>query len=219
MWEVPSSQNALNFVSGAWVISKSRVKAISYGSTSTLGFHSGMLFAGVWKSPVIFLCQNNGYAISLPAHEQTASEDYAIKGKAYGVPAIKVDGNDLFAVREAVAEAAERARAGEGPTLIEAVTFRMGGHSTSDDPTVYVPKEEVDEWKQKDPIDRFERYLKAKGLLDEDAGIFAVGVPLKGGLEAACRRVSAQHQGQAPMPVGLHNIQEDWCLCPGTSPG
>jgi pyruvate dehydrogenase E1 component alpha subunit/2-oxoisovalerate dehydrogenase E1 component alpha subunit len=127
-----------------------------------------MNFAAVWKAPVVFLCQNNGYAISLPAHEQTASEDYAIKGKAYGVPAIKVDGNDLFAVREAVAEAAERARAGEGPTLIEAVTFRMGGHSTSDDPTVYVPKEEVDEWKQKDPIDRFERYLKAKGLLDED---------------------------------------------------
>lgn len=140
------------------------------GSTSTLGFHSGLLFAGVWKSPVIFLCQNNGYAISLPSHEQTASVDYAIKGKAYGVPAVKVDGNDLFAVREAVAEAAERARAGEGPTLIEAVTFRMGGHSTSDDPTTYVPKEEVDEWKLKDPIDRFEKYLAGRGILDA-AGI------------------------------------------------
>ena len=138
------------------------------GSTSTLGFHSGLLFAGVWKSPVVFLCQNNGYAISLPAHEQTASESYAIKGKAYGVPAVRVDGNDVFAMKEAVEEAAERARSGGGPTLIEAITFRMGGHSTSDDPTVYVPKAEVDEWKQKDPIERFELYLKERGLLDDD---------------------------------------------------
>ena len=117
---------------------------------------------------MVFLCQNNGYAISLPAHEQTASESYAIKGKAYGVPAVRVDGNDVFAMKEAVEEAAERARSGGGPTLIEAITFRMGGHSTSDDPTVYVPKAEVDEWKQKDPIERFELYLKERGLLDDD---------------------------------------------------
>ena len=136
------------------------------GSTSTLGFHSGMTFAGVWKAPVVFLCQNNGYAISMPAHEQTASESYAIKGKAYGVPGVQVDGNDLFAVRQAVGEACERARAGEGPTLIEAVTFRMGGHSTSDDPTAYVPDEEVAGWRDKDPIDRFERYLVERGVLD-----------------------------------------------------
>ena len=140
------------------------------GGTSTLGFHSALTFAGVWKSPVVFLCQNNGYAISLPAHEQTASDGYAIKGMAYGVRAVTVDGNDVFAMREATLEAAAYARAGDGPTLIEAVTFRMGGHSTSDDPSAYVPKEVVDEWAQKDPIDRFEKFLEARGLWDAAKG-------------------------------------------------
>jgi len=134
------------------------------GGTSSLGFHSGMNFAAVWKAPVVFLCQNNGYAISCPSDEQTASDGYAIKAEAYGMPHTTVDGNDLFAVRDAVLEALERARAGEGPTLIEAVTFRMGGHSTSDDPTRYVPKELVDEWEKKDPVERFRRFLEKRGL-------------------------------------------------------
>lgn len=134
------------------------------GGTSSLGFHSGMNFAGVWKAPVVFLCQNNGYAISCSSEQQTASESYAIKGKAYGVPGVKVDGNDLLAVRRAVTEAIDLARSGGGPTIIEAETFRMGGHSTSDDPTRYVPKELVAEWAAKDPIDRFERYLAKRGL-------------------------------------------------------
>ncbi|HED66624.1 MAG TPA: thiamine pyrophosphate-dependent dehydrogenase E1 component subunit alpha [Planctomycetes bacterium] len=134
------------------------------GGTSSLGFHSAMNFAGVWKAPVVFLCQNNGWAISCPSEDQTASESYAIKGKAYGVPGVIVDGNDLLAVRKAVLEAAERARAGGGPTLIECKTFRMGGHSTSDDPTKYIPKEVFDAWRKKDPILRFEKYLKACGL-------------------------------------------------------
>ena len=137
------------------------------GGTSSLGFHSGMNFAAVWKSPVVFLCQNNGYAISMPTEGQTASESYAIKAKAYGMPGVIVDGNDLLAVRKAVQEACERARAGEGPTLIEAKTFRMGGHSTSDDPTRYVPKELVEEWAEKDPVERFERFLAKRGLWDE----------------------------------------------------
>ena len=124
-----------------------------------------MNFAAVWKSPVVFLCQNNGYAISCPSEQQTASDGYAVKAEAYGMPHATVDGNDLFAVRQAVLEAAERARRGEGPTLIEAVTFRMGGHSTSDDPTKYVPAELVEEWKQKDPVDRFRRFLERKGLM------------------------------------------------------
>ncbi|HKX45136.1 MAG TPA: thiamine pyrophosphate-dependent dehydrogenase E1 component subunit alpha [Planctomycetota bacterium] len=134
------------------------------GGTSSLGFHSGLNFAGVWKSPVVFLCQNNGYAISCPADQQTASEGYAIKGVAYGVPGVVVDGNDLLAVRKVVLEAVERARRGGGPTLVEARTFRMGGHSTSDDPTRYVPKELVAEWERKDPVARFERFLQAAGL-------------------------------------------------------
>ena len=122
-----------------------------------------MNFAAVWKSPVVFLCQNNGYAISCPSDQQTASDGYAVKAEAYGMPHATVDGNDLFAVRQAVLEASERARRGEGPTLIEAVTFRMGGHSTSDDPTKYVPAELVEEWKQKDPVDRFRPLPGAQG--------------------------------------------------------
>lgn len=135
------------------------------GGTSSSGFHSGMNFAAVWKAPVVFLCQNNGYAISCPSEDQTASDGYAIKAKAYGMPHQTVDGNDLLAVRDAVLAAAERARKGEGPSMIEAVTFRMGGHSTSDDPTKYVPKEVVDEWKKKDPVDRFAKYLTKRKLL------------------------------------------------------
>lgn len=137
------------------------------GGTSSLGFHSGLNFAAVWKSPVVFLCQNNGYAISMPSIGQTASESYAIKAEAYGMPGVIVDGNDLLAVRKAVLEACERARRGDGPTLIEAKTFRMGGHSTSDDPSRYVPKELLDEWAEKDPVERFERFLSKRGLWDE----------------------------------------------------
>jgi len=136
------------------------------GGTSSLGFHSGLNFAGVWKAPVIFLCQNNGWAISCPSDEQTASDGYAVKAEAYGMPGVSVDGNDLLAMHKAVSDAAERARRGEGPTLIEAHTYRMGGHSTSDDPTKYVPKEELDEWAEKDPVERFRRYLERRGLWD-----------------------------------------------------
>ncbi len=138
------------------------------GGTSSAGFHSGLNFAAVWKSPVIFLCQNNQWAISCPSDKQTASESYAIKAQAYGMPGVKVDGNDLLAVRRAVMEARERARKGGGPTLIEAYTFRMGGHSTSDDPTRYVPKAEVAAWEKKDPVLRFERFLKKKKLWKEE---------------------------------------------------
>ena len=140
------------------------------GGTSSIGFHSGMNFAGVWKVPVVFLCQNNQWAISCSSEQQTASESYAIKGVAYGIPGVVVDGNDLLAVRKAVLEAVERARAGEGPTIVEAKTFRMGGHSTADDPTKYIPAEVFEEWEKKDPIDRFEKYLAAAGLWTPEVG-------------------------------------------------
>ena len=159
---------------GAAYASKTRgedtVHLVSFGDggTSSLGFHSGMNFAAVWKAPVVFLCQNNGYAISCPSEEQTASESYAIKAKAYGMPHTTVDGNDLFAVRQAVLDAAERARKGEGPTMIESVTFRMGGHSTSDDPSKYVPAELIAEWEKKDPVERFRRFLGKKGIWNQE---------------------------------------------------
>jgi len=155
---------------GAAFAAKSRgedtVAFVSFGDggTSSLGFHSALNFAAVWKAPVVFLCQNNGWAISCPSEEQTASDGYAIKAEGYGMPGVTVDGNDLLAVRKAVQDAAERARTGSGPTLIEAKTFRMGGHSTSDDPTRYVPAELFDEWRKKDPILRFEKFLEASGL-------------------------------------------------------
>lgn len=138
------------------------------GGTSSLGFHSGMNFAAVWKAPVVFLCQNNGWAISCPIEEQTASEGFAIKAKAYGMPGVVVDGNDVLAVRKVVCEAVERARRGEGPTLVEAKTFRMGGHSTSDDPSRYVPAETFEKWRKRDPIVRFEKFLAASGLWNEE---------------------------------------------------
>ncbi|MCA9002233.1 MAG: hypothetical protein KDB61_09930, partial [Planctomycetes bacterium] len=137
------------------------------GGTSSLGFHSALNFAGVWKAPVIFLCQNNGWAISCPSSEQTASNGFAIKGAAYGVPGVTVDGNDVLAMHQAVSEAADRARRGDGPTLIEAVTYRMGGHSTSDDPTKYVPSESLEEWAKKDPVKRFREFLAGRGLWTE----------------------------------------------------
>ena len=136
------------------------------GGTSSLGFHSGLNFAGVWKAPVVFLCQNNGWAISCPFDKQTASESYAAKAAAYGMPGVIVDGNDLLAVRQAVSDAVARARRGDGPTLIEAKTYRMGGHSTSDDPTRYVPAEELAEWEKRDPVERFRKYLEKRGYWD-----------------------------------------------------
>ncbi len=143
-----------------------RICLVSFGDggTSSSGFHSGMNFAGVWKAPVVFLCQNNGWAISCPSEEQTASEGYAIKAQAYGMPGVSVDGNDLLAVHQAVRDAVARARRGDGPTLIEARTYRMGGHSTSDDPSKYVPAETLAKWAERDPVDRFRRFLEHQGL-------------------------------------------------------
>lgn len=138
------------------------------GTTSSSGFHSALNFAGVYKAPVVFLCQNNQFAISCFTDKQTASESYAIKAQAYGMPGVRVDGNDVFAVYKAVSDAAKRARKGEGPTLIEAYTFRMGGHSTSDDPTKYVDPELVAKWAKRDPLLRLRNYLIAEGHLTEE---------------------------------------------------
>ena len=172
------------------------------GGTSSLGFHSGLNFAGVWKAPVVFLCQNNGYAISLSAEEQTASRGYAIKARAYGMPGVTVDGNDLLAVRKVVHEAVERARGGGGPTLIEARTFRMGGHSTSDDPSRYVPAEEIEEWRAKDPIPRFEKFLAASGLWTE-----ALGAKMRE--EAAAEISQAARDAEQVGKPGLETIFSD----------
>lgn len=137
------------------------------GATSQGDFHVGLNFAGVFKTPAILFCRNNGYAISVPLHRQTASESIAIKAKAYGIAGVRVDGNDVLAVIKATKEAADRARRGDGATLIEAVTYRRGAHSSSDDPRMYRTDDEVTRQTQLDPIYRFRKYLEEKKIWDD----------------------------------------------------
>ena len=135
------------------------------GASSSADFHAAANFAGVFKLPIVFFCQNNQWAISVPLSMQTASESIAIKASAYGFPGVRVDGNDLLAVVAATREAVERARGGGGPTLVEAVTFRMGGHSSSDDPTRYREGALVGYWEKRDPLARLRAWLTATAAL------------------------------------------------------
>jgi pyruvate dehydrogenase E1 component alpha subunit len=138
------------------------------GTASTGQFHVGLNFAGVFKAPCIFFCRNNGWAISTPGNKQTAAKSIAVKALAYGMPGIRVDGNDLLAVIAVMQDAVERARAGEGPTLIEAVTYRRGGHSSSDDPSVYRDPAEPKQWEERDPLERWRRHLEHRGLWSQE---------------------------------------------------
>jgi pyruvate dehydrogenase E1 component alpha subunit len=137
------------------------------GGTSSNDFHSGMNFAATFKAPCIFVLVNNQYAISTAVQNQTACEVLADKAKAYGMPGIQVDGNDVLAVYKATKEATERARRGEGPTLLELKTYRAGPHSSSDDPTRYRSKEETEAWLKRDPLLLFRKQLQEFGLWDE----------------------------------------------------
>lgn len=139
------------------------------GATSEPAFHSAMTFAKRWRVPVVLVCQNNHWSISVPTSKQTASKTIAIKARSYGVPALRVDGNDVLATYASIKEAVDRARGGGGPTFVECVTYRMGPHSSSDDPTRYRSDEEVASWAKKDPIARFERYLSKSELLDDES--------------------------------------------------
>lgn len=138
------------------------------GATSEGDFHEAMNFAAVYQTPTVFLCQNNGYAISYPTSEQTRSETIAAKADAYGMPGVRVDGNDVVAVLVAVREAASLARSGDGPSLIEAVTYRMGPHTTADDPTRYRDSAEGDIWADKDPLERIRQLLERQGEWTDD---------------------------------------------------
>jgi 2-oxoisovalerate dehydrogenase E1 component alpha subunit len=135
------------------------------GATSTPTFHVSMNFAAVFKIPVILICRNNGWAISVPREIQTASPTFAQKAVAYGMPGLLVDGNDVLAMIHVIREAAARARRGEGATLIEARTYRRGAHSTSDDPSKYRDPAEPEEWESRDPLDRLRAYMQARGEL------------------------------------------------------
>ncbi len=145
--------------------------AITYfgdGATSEGDFHEAMNFAAVYDVGCVFLCQNNGWAISMPTSGQTASETIAQKAIAYGMPGVRVDGNDLFAVHQATREAVERARAGAGPTLIEALTYRMGPHTTADDPGRYREPAEAEDWRRRDPLERVRLYLGERNRWSEE---------------------------------------------------
>lgn len=137
------------------------------GSTSEGDFHEAMNCAGVFKTNSVFVIQNNQWAISIPLHQQTAAETLAQKAHAYGIPGLQVDGNDVFAVYSAAVEALERARGGGGPTLIEAVTYRLGDHTTADDASRYRTDAEVAEWEARDPISRLKKYMENNGMWDD----------------------------------------------------
>jgi len=137
------------------------------GATSIGGFHEALNFAGVHRLPIVYVCQNNLWAESVPLRLQTALKDLSDRAKAYGFPGVSVDGNDVLAVYETTSKAIVRARSGEGPTLIECKTYRWYGHSEID-PAKYRTKEEVEAWKKKDPIPRFEKYLAERKILTDE---------------------------------------------------
>lgn len=164
------------------------------GASSHGDCQEAMNFAGVFQVPLVFVCLNNQWAISVPRARQTHAQTLAQKAIAYGFPGIQVDGNDLLACYVAAREAVERARRGEGPTLIEALTYRLSLHTTADDPTKYRSEAEVRAWEAKEPLPRFRRYLEAKGLLDEarHAGVEAeVDAEIRQAVERAEARMQA----------------------------
>ena len=137
------------------------------GAMSQGAVNEAFNFAAVSKAPIVFVCENNGWAISMPVEKQAATPALAQRGVGFGIPSVRVDGNDVFAVLVATRDAVNRARAGEGPTLIECVTYRMSLHTTADDPKVYRQDEDVEKWQAKCPIARFEKHLIKKGVLDQ----------------------------------------------------
>lgn len=169
---VPIATQCLHAVGVAWGMKiKGRNDAVlTYcgdGGTSEGDFHEAMNYAGVNRLPVVFFIVNNQWAISVPREKQTASETIAQKAVAYGFDGIQVDGNDVLACYAATKEAVDKAKAGKGPTLVEGVTYRLGVHTTADDPSKYRSKEEVAKWERLEPIHRYQTYLKSRGILDD----------------------------------------------------
>lgn len=166
---VPVGSHPLHAVGIAWAMKLRKLPVVvgcgfGDGATSEGDFHEAMNFAGVFHVPVVFLCQNNQYAISLPRKRQTASRTIAQKAIAYGFDGVQIDGNDIFVSYGVAREAVEKARSGGGPTLIEAVTYRFGPHTTSDDPKRYRSDEEVATWRPYDPMVRLQKYMERYGL-------------------------------------------------------
>jgi pyruvate dehydrogenase E1 component alpha subunit len=169
---VPVGTHILHAVGMAWAakLRKEKIVVVPFfgdGATSEGDFHEALNFAGILKTPNVFICQNNQYAISVPISKQTGSPTLAQKAIAYGFDGIRVDGNDIFASYVATKAALDKARSGGGPTLIEAVTFRLGAHTTSDDPLRYRTEAEVEAWRKREPLIRFDLYLRSRGIIDD----------------------------------------------------
>ena len=178
------------------------VAVIAYfgdGATSKGDFHEGFNMAGVFRLPVVFICQNNQWAISVPLKGQTASETIAQKAIAYGFEGVQVDGNDVFAVYRATRQALEKARSGGGPTFIECLTYRMADHTTADDAGRYRAPEEVALWRGRDPILRVERFLASRGLWDSERGA-EVKARMTGIIDQAVQQMEAE---PPPAPAEL----------------
>lgn len=169
------------------------------GASSEGDAHEAMNLAGVRRAPVVFLLKNNGWAISTPVSDQTAAGSFALRAAGYGFGGVLVDGNDLLAVHDACREAVARARTGEGPTLIEARTWRLGPHNTADDPTRYVDPAELDERRLADPLPRFEAFLRARGVVDE-AAVAALRAEVDAEIDAA---IAEAEGGEQPGPAQL----------------
>jgi pyruvate dehydrogenase E1 component subunit alpha len=168
------------------------------GATSEGSFHEGANFAGVMRAPLILFCNNNGWAISTPLSAQTAAETLADKALGYGMPGARVDGLDVLAVYEATREAAERARTGEGPTFIEAVSYRAAPHATADDPTAYIDLERVEEEKSNECVGRYERYLRRLGVLNDK-----LAEEIRGEAQELMRRGIVEAEAESPADTGL----------------
>jgi pyruvate dehydrogenase E1 component alpha subunit len=173
------------------------------GSTSRADWHESLNIAAVLKLPAVFVIENNQFAYSTPLRLQSASESFAAKAVAYGMPGTKVDGTDVLAVHDAVAEAVARARAGEGPSIVEGVTMRMHGHAEHD-PADYVPREMLEEWRKKDPVDLFERTLVEAGVLDDDAVSKVRASTRQAAIDARRKALSDPMPDPATVEVGVY---------------
>jgi pyruvate dehydrogenase E1 component alpha subunit len=172
------------------------------GATSSNGFHSGMNNAAVWKVPCVFVCIDNGWAISVSSKEQSAQADFSRKAKAYGMPGMEVDGNDVLACYEAMHWLVVHARSGAGPALLVLKTYRMMGHSSSDDPTRYRDQAEVDRWQKSDPIRRYSRFLERRGVI-QDGELARLEAELYSQID------SVVHEQEAAAPMSLRSLVED----------
>jgi pyruvate dehydrogenase E1 component alpha subunit len=201
-------------VGAAWAAKIRRESMVSVaclgdGATSSADFHSALNFAQVFRVPCVFVCQNNQWAISTPAARQSNTATFAERALAYAMPAERLDGNDVCGLYLAFQRAAGRARAGLGPTFLECVTYRVGPHSTSDDPTLYRSEAEVSEWRARDPIARLARSLESQGMLDA-ARSRAVDDELRAELDAALEVVEA-----APPPSRASLFDDVYAELPG----